>query len=104
MRILGWIVTAVLLVLACDFAASNRMAVALELWPLPARLDLPLYLVVAGALLIGIAGGLLYAWAAHLPVRRDRRAHARRAGQLEAELVKLREPAPAGDPPPALSA
>ena len=50
MRFLFWIVIAVVAVALALFAASNRTAVSLGLWPLSFAVELPLYLAVLAAL------------------------------------------------------
>src|ERR1700687_1280797 len=60
MKLVFWSVVALVAAVLALFAMSNREAVALGLWPLPFELDLPLYLAILAALLIGfMAGGLV---------------------------------------------
>ncbi len=62
MKFLWWIALALVAVLLILFAVSNRETVSVELWPLPALMQLPLYLLVLGTLVVGFflgeAGGL----------------------------------------------
>lgn len=87
MKILFWFVITLVAAVLALFAASNRQAVALGLWPLPFVLELPLYLAVLAALLIGLIAGALYAWSAARDRRRTGRRHSRRIAALERELA-----------------
>jgi len=44
-RYIAWIVTIPFALLLLSFAISNRELVTLGLWPLPFRIDAPVYLV-----------------------------------------------------------
>jgi uncharacterized integral membrane protein len=94
-RILFWVLTGVAALFVASFVVSNRQPVELGLFPLPDLVALPLWLVVFGAMAVGIASGLLISWIRHGGLRADRRRHARRARALEAELAELRPEAPA---------
>ena len=87
MRLLFWIVVAFVAAVFALFAVSNREAVALHLWPLPFQVDLPLYLAILGALLIGFIVGLGTAWVAGRHQRRENRRRGRRIAALERELA-----------------
>ena len=91
MRVVFWIAVALVAAVLALFAISNREAVALGLWPLPFELDLPLYLAILGALLIGFVAGVGVAWAAG---RHRRREHRRRIAALECELAAREPPLP----------
>ena len=79
------------------FAVSNRGTVAVGLWPLPDVIEMPLYLIILGCLLVGFVAGELAAWVAGRHWRREVRRSARRIATLERELAALRE---AREPPP----
>jgi uncharacterized integral membrane protein len=87
MKLLFWVVIALVAAVLALFAASNREAVALGLWPLPFVLDLPLYLAILAALLIGFIAGALSAWLAARRRRREGRRRGRRIAALERELA-----------------
>src|SRR5258708_1322226 len=59
MKLLFWIVVALVAAVLALFAISNREAVPLGLWPLPFELALPPYLPVLAALLIAFVSALL---------------------------------------------
>jgi uncharacterized integral membrane protein len=90
MRIVYWLWVPIVAVACGTFAISNRPAVPLALWPLPFVVDLPLYLVVFGALLIGFAAGAVAAWIGGRHRRRNLRRSRRRIGALESELAAAR--------------
>ena len=87
MRLLSWLVIALLALFAVVFAASNRDVVTLTLWPFPFALTAQLYLVVLLTLLAGFLVGLLVGWIASWRVRRVARERVRRVETLERELA-----------------
>jgi uncharacterized integral membrane protein len=87
MRILFWILVFLVAIALAAFAASNRASVALGLWPLPWLLDVPIYLAVLGALLLGFLAGALTTWAGGRHSRRELRRQRRRIAALERELA-----------------
>ncbi|MCW9035473.1 MAG: LapA family protein [Rhodospirillales bacterium] len=60
MRLISWIIVAIVAIAAMSFAISNRDPVTLDLWPLPFKQEAPLYLAILGAALVGflVAGFL----------------------------------------------
>ena len=95
MRLLYWIVVAIVAAVFASFAASNRDAVSLTLWPLPFVFDLPLYLAVLGAMSIGFVIGAVATWNAGRRRRRELRRRGRRITALESELVATQARLPA---------
>jgi uncharacterized integral membrane protein len=99
MRAVFWLVVAPIAALLALFAISNREMVSLGLWPLPFLIDLPLYLLVLAALLLGFVIGEFAAWLSGWRWRREARRCARRVAALERELAatqaQLMPPAPA---------
>ncbi|HTW53751.1 MAG TPA: lipopolysaccharide assembly protein LapA domain-containing protein [Stellaceae bacterium] len=86
MKILWWAVLALVALVLILFAVSNREAVAIELWPLPDRAELPLYLVVLGTLVIGFFAGQFVTWVGGWRWRREARRSRERIAMLEREL------------------
>ena len=84
------------------FAVSNRESVSVELWPLPALMELPLYLVVLGTLVVGFFSGELVAWLRSWRWRREARRSRDRIAVLEQELVAERAQRAAPTPLPVL--
>jgi putative membrane protein len=95
MRILFWILVILVGIALAAFAVSNRETVALGLWPLPWLLDLPVYLAVFGALLLGFLAGALAAWVAGQRRRRELRRLRRQIAALERELAATQAQLPA---------
>ncbi len=87
MRLLYWIVVALVATVLALFVASNRESVTLALWPLPFVVELPLYLATLAALLIGFVAGILAAWIAGRKRRREVRRRGSRIAALERELA-----------------
>ncbi|HZT50544.1 MAG TPA: lipopolysaccharide assembly protein LapA domain-containing protein [Stellaceae bacterium] len=98
MRLIHWVVTLPVAVVAVLFAVSNRDGVSVTLWPFPVRLDAPLYLVVLLALLLGFLVGELVAWINAGRARRLARERARRIEALERELAATQARLPASPP------
>lgn len=86
MKILLWLVLALVAVVLILFAVSNHEIVSVGLWPVPAQIELPLYLLVLGTLLIGFAAGELVAWLRGWHWRREARRSRARIAALEREL------------------
>ncbi len=90
MKPLFWVAGVPLLFCGAVFAIANRAPVSLDLWPVADRIELPLFVALIGALYSGFGLGAAIAWWAGRHSRRAGRDAIRRAGQLEAELQRLR--------------
>jgi putative membrane protein len=88
MKFLWWIVLALAALLLVLFAVSNRETVSVGLWPLPDFVELPLFLVVLGTLLVGFLVGELVSWIGgwRWRWRREARRSRERIAMLEREL------------------
>ncbi len=75
MRLLSWILALPVIAVVVSYALSNRQTVETALWPLPFEVSLPLYLLVLGALGLGLVVGGFYGWlsTSHGAWRRRRR-------------------------------
>jgi uncharacterized integral membrane protein len=93
-KLIRWLVTAPLALVLVVFAVSNRETVSVTFWPTPFEIDMPLYLVVLAALLLGFLLGQFIAWINGGKKRREARDKARRVRELESEVENLR-----GKPP-----
>ena len=93
LRYVSWIVTLPLAVLVISFAVSNRDPAILKLWPLPFELEMPVFLPVLGALVVGFVTGGFIAWWSGGRYRRLARRQNNRLRRLnaEAEALKARE-------------
>lgn len=90
-RVLSWLVTLPLALVAVSFAVSNLTPVELALWPLPFRLEAPVYALVLVTLVVGFIAGGAVTWLGQHHHRKAERAHQRRADRLEAELNALQQ-------------
>jgi uncharacterized integral membrane protein len=70
------LVTLPLLLVVVLFAVVNRQAVAVNFWPLPWAMDLPLYAVAFGAFFLGAVSGGLAVWLGGVRKRRRERQRA----------------------------
>jgi uncharacterized integral membrane protein len=85
-KLIFWLcVIVVAAALAC-FAVANRDVVSLGFWPVPFALDVPLYLAVLAAVVLGFLLGAIAAWSAGGGRRREMRQRGRRIAALEREL------------------
>jgi uncharacterized integral membrane protein len=60
-RFPSWLVGIPFALLIAWFAVSNRSLIQLELWPIPGSVEIPIYLAVLTALLVGFVMGALAA-------------------------------------------
>jgi uncharacterized integral membrane protein len=82
MRHLGRILLIIVAVLVVAFAIANRGPVTLNFWPLPFAATVPLYLVMLGALALGVAVGGIATW-----VRGGRWRKRARAAERESKAL-----------------
>jgi lipopolysaccharide assembly protein A len=87
-RFIYWSITALVALVVVVFAVSNRAMVTLTLFPLPAALDAPLYLVVIAAVALGFLVGALVAWVGAGKHRRDARLLRQRIERLQRDMTK----------------
>src|ERR1700736_5785012 len=87
MRALYWLLILAVGQALAVFAASNRVEGALGGWSLPFLVEIPLYLIVLGAVLLGFVIGELTAWPAAGRWRREVRRRGWRIAALERELA-----------------
>jgi hypothetical protein len=85
-KVFRWLLGVPLAALLGAFAVASREDVSLGLWPLEARLILPLFLVVMATLLVGFIAGAGIAWLNGGRWRREARRRQRRIETLENEL------------------
>jgi uncharacterized integral membrane protein len=88
---LSFIVTLPITLVVLIFALSNREAVGLTFWPFDAIIDLPIYLVVLGGVLLGFLLGGLIAWVAGGRVRRRARRLQQETRRQAAEIADLKK-------------
>ena len=85
MRILRLILVVLIAAPVIAFAVGNRQVEKFQLWPY--EIDLPIFMVVFGALLAGLVLGALVTWMASIGPRRRIRAETKK---LRAELAALK--------------
>lgn len=85
MKIISRILLLPLAIVVIAFAVANRHDVVVRLDPLPVDLDLPLYAVAFGGVVIGLLVGGLASWLRGGRWRREARVQRRRAKRLERE-------------------
>ncbi len=100
MRLISWLITVPLGVIAVMFALSNNVPVTLTAWPTPFEIDLPIYLLVFVPFLLGFIIGGFFAWwgagAARGRAReaeRDAERKNREADNLRTELELVKQEA-----------
>ncbi len=91
MRILSWLITIPVALIAISFTLTNREPVTLGLWPLPFEISVPVFLVGLMGILLGFLAGGFIAWANQHRNRTRARREARRAERLEQELAAERK-------------
>ena len=87
MSFVFWSIVLLLAAALALFAGSNREMVALAWWPFGLVLELPLYLALLGAVVLGVLIGAAAAWRAGRRGRREARRRRRRIAALERELT-----------------
>ncbi|WP_161958846.1 LapA family protein [Ferruginivarius sediminum] len=90
MKHISWVITLPLLAIAVVFAVNHRGRVVLDLWPLPLRVEPPLYLLVLLAIFVGFVIGGLVVWAAQGRNRHKARQRRFRVEELEREVTFLK--------------
>ncbi|MGH6942548.1 lipopolysaccharide assembly protein LapA domain-containing protein [Hypericibacter sp.] len=91
MKRLSFIITLPVTLVILIFALSNRGPIGLTLWPFDATIDLPIYLVVLGSLLLGFLLGGLVAWVAGGRVRKQARRLRQETRHQAAEIADLKK-------------
>jgi uncharacterized integral membrane protein len=86
-RIVRWVIAAVVAVLLVIFAISNRQNVEVTFWPFPVTIDSALSLIVLGAVVIAFLVGQFVAWLGAQRWRNEARTKQRRIEALERELA-----------------
>lgn len=96
-RIIGWFVLIPLCAILAIFALANRHMVPVRFDPLSpenpiiAGADVPLFIVIYGMLILGIAIGGIAVWFTQGRYRRERRQLAKQTKKLDGELVAARK-------------
>ncbi len=99
MKIFRWIAGLAVTVIVVAFAVANRQALTVRFDPFPYELELPVYVIVLGALAAGFAAGMAVQWLLGQKWRYLARARQRRIGALEEEVEGLRRQRETGKEP-----
>jgi len=99
MKYLSWILLAPIVLVAAVFAAHNNASQILDFWPLPLKLDLPVYGIVLGATAIGFFAGVVVTWLAAGRSRRRARSQRRQASDLAKQVETLKQTPTVPAPP-----
>ena len=91
LKVLSWVVIAPLAVFLIVFSVSNRTAITLDAWPLPYKVELPVFAIVLVCLAAGIVWGGVAAWVAAGKARHRAREATRRAEIAERDARQLEE-------------
>jgi uncharacterized integral membrane protein len=89
MKIVFWVIVAVILVITIDFVMTNGQPVQFGSWFLPWQTEIPAGLAVLLALAFGLLIGGFMAWMAGHQARRRARAAEREVEHLHRELSTL---------------
>lgn len=87
----SWLIIAPLFAVAITFALNNKLPVGLDLWPFGIILEMPIYLAMFGALLVGVILGGTVAWMGQGQVRSNLRGQAYDGEVARRELKTERE-------------
>ena len=90
MRFLFWLVVLPLAVATAVFAVNNRKAAFVDFQPLPYALEMPLYLLLIGAVFFGLVIGGVATWFGQHHWRARARDLHRRVKHLEGEIEGFR--------------
>lgn len=90
-KILSWFVTIPLALVIIVFSLVNRGPVAVDFWPLPVIIDIPLFALVLVILAIGVLWGGVGAWLAAGRARTRSRDASRRADAADTDIRHLEE-------------
>lgn len=77
--------------IALLFSLFNRAAVSVDLGPLPIVQEIPLFIPVLGAAILGFLGGGIVTWFSSGHVRKRARAARRQVTSMEKDLTTLRD-------------
>jgi len=83
LKIIFWLVIAPMIVVVTVFSVVNRHVMTVDLWPLDMTANVRIFVVVLGALVIGVLWGGLGIWITGANGRCRARAASRRADVVE---------------------
>lgn len=90
MRLIIWIISATVIVIATVFAVANRGPVEISFWPLPYTLTPPLFAILILAVLAGFLFGAVTTWWSGRHVRKRARERAIEIEGLQRDVDALK--------------
>lgn len=90
-RLISGLIALPFALLVVLFALSNRDRVAIELFPLPFVMELPLFLLPLGGAALGLVMGAVIMWLSGYKARQMAKRDAKRLEKLEKELAEIRQ-------------
>src|SRR5271166_4596284 len=90
MRVIGWILLLLAVVLAAAIAVANNTIVKFSFDPLPFVWDRPLYQFLFVSFLFGLLLGLITEWLRARHWRREAKARRREVEALTSEVARLK--------------
>jgi uncharacterized integral membrane protein len=94
MKLVSWLLTLFILLVAICFALNNSQSITVSLWPFGIELVAPLYLLSLGTLFLGLLIGAVIGWITHLPHRLEARRLRRDIAGLREKIEDLRAAPP----------
>ncbi|MBH69146.1 MAG: hypothetical protein CMM58_12385 [Rhodospirillaceae bacterium] len=76
---------------AIIFAISNKHTVSLFFWPLSPSLEMPVYILSLGILIVGFILGNVFSWFDHSLNWMKRRKNEKKISELEQELSAIKQ-------------
>ena len=83
MRFLIQLFLAVIIGIAAVFAVANRAGTKVDLYPFPLTAEVPLYIIILGAIGIGLTIGVSLSSISRFRLRMEAKKHRKRAEALE---------------------
>lgn len=90
MRTIGLVIMILLLAAAVFFSMANREIVGIGFWPLEVRQEMPMFVPILGAIVVGFVIGWIGCWKANGRVRRQLREALRRNRDDAVEIDRLK--------------
>lgn len=89
MKHFSWIFTLPVTAIVVLFAITNRSLATLSFWPLPWEVNLPIYLIILGALFVGFMLGAVVTWLSGGRRRRQARQLAEQVRTQSRQIAEL---------------
>ncbi len=98
MKLIIWILAAIVILAVTAFAVTNREAVSIDFWPLPYSATLPLFAILLGAVIVGFIFGSIAAWWSGRSARRKSRDRKWEIDRLNRELDAVKHASGPAEP------